>query len=55
MNSDLMSQYIEFCADRLIDALGYTKVYNTPNPFDWMEMISLQVHRRSLITRLMGP
>ncbi len=43
MNSDLMSQYIEFVADRLIDALGYKKVYNTANPFEWMEMISLQV------------
>eukprot|EP01116_Phalansterium_solitarium_P019958 TRINITY_DN5753_c0_g1_i1.p2 TRINITY_DN5753_c0_g1~~TRINITY_DN5753_c0_g1_i1.p2 ORF type:complete len:144 (-),score=57.10 TRINITY_DN5753_c0_g1_i1:251-682(-) len=42
MNSALMSQYIEFCADRLLVALGLVRVYNTPNPFDWMEMISLQ-------------
>lgn len=42
MNSKLMSQYIEFCADRLLVALGCNKKYNTPNPFDWMEMISLQ-------------
>ena len=42
MNSKLMSQYIEFCADRLLVALGCSKKYNTPNPFDWMEMISLQ-------------
>lgn len=42
MNATLMCQYIEFCADRLIDALGYPKHYNTVNPFDWMEMISLQ-------------
>lgn len=42
MNSDLMAQYIEFCADRLIDALGYNKIYNVTNPFEWMEMISLQ-------------
>lgn len=42
MNADMMSQYIEFVADRLIDALGYKKVYNTANPFEWMEMISLQ-------------
>jgi len=42
MNSTLMNKYIEFVADRLIHALGYPKVYNTPNPFDWMEMISLQ-------------
>jgi ribonucleotide reductase beta subunit family protein with ferritin-like domain len=42
MNSRLMKEYIEFVADRLIFALGYAKYYNTPNPFDWMEMISLQ-------------
>ena len=35
-------QYIEFVADRLLVALGYPKLYNSPNPFDWMEMISLQ-------------
>ena len=43
MNSDLMSQYIEFVADRLVHALGHKKIYKTKNPFDWMEMISLQV------------
>jgi ribonucleoside-diphosphate reductase beta chain len=42
MNSKLMSEYIEFCADRLIYALGYDKLYNTPNPFDFMQLISLQ-------------
>jgi len=42
MNAKSMSQYIEFVADRLIDALGYTKIYNVQNPFDWMEMLSLQ-------------
>jgi len=42
MNSRLMSQYIEFVADRLLYALGYNKLYNTSNPFDWMEMISLE-------------
>lgn len=42
MNSKLMAQYIEFCADRLLVALGATKHYRTPNPFEWMEMISLQ-------------
>jgi ribonucleotide reductase beta subunit family protein with ferritin-like domain len=42
MNSKLMSNYIEFVADRLIIQLGYTKLYNTNNPFDFMEMISLQ-------------
>lgn len=42
MNSNMMSTYIEFCADRLLDALGYSKVWNVANPFEWMEMISLQ-------------
>jgi ribonucleoside-diphosphate reductase beta chain len=42
MNSDLMSQYIEFVADRLLVELGNKKVYNTSNPFDFMDMISLQ-------------
>ncbi len=42
MNSDLMCQYIEFVADRLLLALGCGKVYNATNPFDFMEMISLQ-------------
>ena len=42
MNSDLMSQYIEFVADRLLMELGCAKVYNVTNPFDFMEMISIQ-------------
>ena len=42
MNAKLMSQYIEFVADRLIYTLGYPKYYNAQNPFEWMEMISLQ-------------
>ena len=42
MNSDLMGQYIEFVADRLLVELGNDRVYNTANPFDFMEMISLQ-------------
>lgn len=42
MNAMWMSQYIEFCADRLIYQLGYEKKYNSKNPFDWMELISLQ-------------
>jgi len=41
MNSKLMSQYIEFVADRLVVQLGYNKIYKTENPFDFMEMISL--------------
>ena len=42
MNSALMSQYIEFVADRLSVQLGYDKIYNAPNPFDFMELISLE-------------
>lgn len=42
MNADLMCQYIEFVADRLLVALGCHKVFNATNPFDFMEMISLQ-------------
>jgi ribonucleoside-diphosphate reductase beta chain len=42
MNSDLMSQYIEFVADRLLVELGNEKVYNVNNPFDFMDLISLQ-------------
>lgn len=42
MNADLMCQYIEFVADRLLAELGCAKVYNSTNPFDFMDMISLQ-------------
>ncbi len=42
MNANLMSQYIEFVADRLLVELGCEKIYNATNPFDFMEMISLQ-------------
>ena len=42
MNCVLMSQYIEFVADRLLVALGCGKMYAAENPFEWMEMISLQ-------------
>lgn len=42
MNAALMQQYIEFVADRWLSELGYPTVYNTTNPFDFMEMISLQ-------------
>jgi ribonucleoside-diphosphate reductase subunit M2 len=42
MNSKLMSQYIEFVGDRLCTQLGTDKLYNTANPFDFMEMISLE-------------
>jgi len=42
MNAELMSQYIEFVADRLLVELGNPKVYNATNPFDFMDMINLQ-------------
>ena len=42
MNSKLMSEYIEFVADRLLVQLGYNKCYKTANPFDFMEMISME-------------
>lgn len=42
MNAKLMSEYIEFVADRLLASLNVEKVYGTPNPFPWMELISLQ-------------
>ena len=42
MNSDSMSQYIEFVADRLCTQLGYPKIFQATNPFSWMEMISLE-------------
>jgi len=42
MNAEMMCQYIDFVADRLLVALGCQKHYNATNPFDFMEMISLQ-------------
>lgn len=42
MNATLMCQYIEFVADRLLVELNVSKYYNAKNPFDWMELISLQ-------------
>lgn len=42
MNSGLMSQYIKFIADRLLFTLGVPKYYKAENPFEWMDMISLQ-------------
>jgi len=42
MNAKLMSQYIEFIADRLTLQLGYTPIYNANNPFDFMELISME-------------
>lgn len=42
MNSESMSKYIEFVADRLLVDLGHSKMYHTDNPFPWMELISLE-------------
>lgn len=42
MNADLMSTYIEYVADRLLVDLGQAKTYGSNNPFDFMEMISLE-------------
>jgi ribonucleotide reductase beta subunit family protein with ferritin-like domain len=42
MNANTMGMYIEFCADRLVVALGCGRIFKTANPFDWMELISLQ-------------
>ena len=42
MNNDMMKTYIEFIADRLLLMFGLEKIYNKSNPFDWMELISVQ-------------
>merc|ERR1712084_8147 len=42
MNNDMMTRYIEFVADRLLASLGHPKLFDSSNPFDWMELISLQ-------------
>jgi len=42
MNSDLMAQYLEFVTDRLLTSLNCSKVYNSENPFDFMQNIALQ-------------
>ena len=42
MNKDLMSQYIEYVSDRLLKMFRLEPIYNAQNPFDWMEMISIQ-------------
>lgn len=42
MNAELMGRYVEFVADRLLLSLGCAKLYGTPNPFDFMEQLSLQ-------------
>ena len=44
MNSDLMSQYIEFVADRLVVQLGYDKIYNSKNPFDFWKCFNIKTN-----------
>jgi len=55
MNADLMCQYIEFVADRLLISLGNDKIYNKTNPFDFMDMISLEGKTERRITVLTTP
>lgn len=43
MNSDLMSQYIEFVADRILSQLGHSKIWNSENPFDFMEQQGMEI------------
>ena len=42
MNSLQMCEYIEYVSDRLLEALGHAKLFGAKNPFDWMNLISLQ-------------
>ena len=42
MNNKLMSQYIRFCCDRILQQLGYNKLYNVKQPFDFMDLISMR-------------
>ena len=51
MNDNLMSQYIEYVADRLLITLGYEKIWNTANPLDFMESISMNGHSNFFETR----
>ena len=51
MNDNLMSNYIEYVADRLLVTLGYEKIWNTTNPFDFMESISMIGHSNFFETR----
>jgi ribonucleoside-diphosphate reductase beta chain len=52
MNSDMMTQYIQFVADRLSVQLGYDKIYGVSNPFDFMELISLESKTNFFESRL---
>jgi ribonucleoside-diphosphate reductase beta chain len=52
MNSDLMSQYIEYVADRLLVQLGYEKLFNSKNPFGFMDRISIETKSNFFETRV---
>lgn len=52
MNATMMTQYIQFVADRLSVQLGYDKIYSVPNPFDFMELISLESKTNFFESRL---
>merc|ERR1712113_1376638 len=52
MSAKLMTKYIEFVADRLLIALGHSKLFGSSNPFDWMELISLQGKTNFFETRV---
>ena len=52
MNSNLMSEYIEFVADRLVVQLGYNKIYNTNNPFQFMDRIGMDLKANFFETRV---
>ena len=52
MNKELMAEYISFVADHLLVSLGYDKMYNVMCPFDWMELISLQVRGLRLTCKM---
>lgn len=52
MNSKLMSDYVKFVADRLLTSLGVSKIYNVTNPFDWMQMMSMQGKSNFFETRV---
>lgn len=52
MNATLMAQYIEFVADRLVTQLGYEKIFHVGNPFDFMEMISVENKSNFFETRV---
>ena len=54
MNMDLMKQYIEYVSDRLLLMLGLEKVYNSSNPFPWMELIFLFKERQNFFEKRVG-